>query len=486
MDRPHISHFVKELILRLNYSSFDRDGRDSKRSLMRLSGGSTNSHVMERERDKEISMLLEELAWSGNLEKLEGFFWGGRDVADDSLWKVLRDSCPKLKDVGTNVGLYLYKLQAQCELFKFNDLKGFTITTETTIARTDPILRYPDPFPSEMWDMLIKRSPRLEKLTLGGHFPMQYSCRSLDIFPVTNATWPHLRSLAIEIGGPLIDNEFTKYPYDFYSKFRIFLSQHPNITNLRTHGFPEFICPDFLDLNFVASEMPKYTPRIKTHHTLRELDLGGRPNVGVVAQEIGATLQRLPGLRKFRVWMDFSHDTAHLKVYDAIKEYRDMLMNAMELEELNVICTTKGKDSFLLDEFSQVMHPLHQLKRLELSKLHSVSDPSLVEAASQYVAENPTLEYVSITSNFREEGPHGWPLMRMYKKGTFRAVRDDEDIPKSLSVHEKSEEGFLWGSTGRTKRYERELTYDQKAVAKWMVENAAQRRPAEGTLLDVA
>jgi len=177
---------------------------------------------------------------------------------------------------------------------------------------------------------------------------MQFSFRSIDIFPIFSAIWPHLQSLSLEIGGPSIDTEFTRYPYDFYSRFRIFLSKHPNITDLRTHGFPEFICPDFLNLKFVATEMPKYTLRIKLHHTLEVLDLGGRPNAGVVAQEIGATLQCLPALRKFRVWMDFSHDTAHLKVYDAVKEYRDMLANTTGLEELSVICSTKGKVSLLL------------------------------------------------------------------------------------------------------------------------------------------
>jgi len=122
------------------------------------------------------------------------------------------------------------------------------------------------------------------------------------------------------------------------------------------------------------------------------------------------------------------------------------------------------------------MFLLHRLKRLELCKLHSPSDPTLFEAASQYIAEHPTLEFVSISSMLREEGPHGWPLMKLHKMGTFRTIRDDEGIPKGLVVHEKFEGGFLWGN-GRT-NYEKDLSSDKKAVARWMVENATQRYPA--------
>jgi hypothetical protein len=98
--------------------------------------------------------------------------------------------------------------------------------------------------------------------------------------------------------------------------------------------------------------MPKYTPRVLgrvySMTCLRELDLTARPNGGVVGQEIGETLKSLPGLRVLKVWMDFSNDGVHYKVYDAIREYRDMVMNVLGLEELGVICSTKGRELFLL------------------------------------------------------------------------------------------------------------------------------------------
>ncbi|KAF5368058.1 hypothetical protein D9758_004473 [Tetrapyrgos nigripes] len=431
MARPHISNFVKELVLRPNFDLFfGTNGSNGKKvferdrptsSITNIGGKKDLKIRLELEqKEKEIASVLEDLAWKGSLEKLEKFYWGGMEVPADSLWKVLRSRCPRLNDIGTNIGRL--PLDPRSELFKFDNLTGFSITTEMR-PTANPTDRNTPTLPTEMWDMLIKRSPRLENIKLGGHCPMQFSPCSLDISPITSGFWPHLRSVTLEIGGPYIDSAFSIQPYDFYSKFRIFLQSHPTLTSLITHGFPEFICPDFLlFLTNVSSEMPKYTPRIRVHPTLRELDLTGRPNVGVVAQEIGATLKSLPMLRVFKVWMDFSHDAAHLKVYDAIWEYREMVLNAVALEELSVVCSTKGKSSFSFgkewDEFSQVMHPLYQLKRLQLCKLYSVSDPSLVEAASQYIAENPTLEYISISSMLREEGPYGWPLMKVYKKGS--------------------------------------------------------------------
>jgi hypothetical protein len=108
MARPHISNFVKELILRpSNHDSFNLLGLNNN-----LNVNVTNNTLkkdmklrIELERkEKEIAGVLEDLAWKGSLEKLERFFWGGMEVPVDSLWKVLRSRCPRLKDVGTNIG----------------------------------------------------------------------------------------------------------------------------------------------------------------------------------------------------------------------------------------------------------------------------------------------------------------------------------------------------------------------------------------------
>ncbi|THV01027.1 hypothetical protein K435DRAFT_421428 [Dendrothele bispora CBS 962.96] len=175
--RPDLARWINTLIIRPNPGA-----------------GWSNSADKPMDERWMVS-VIEDLALGGSLTSLRTFEWYGKQTPRESLWSVLRSSCPKLRSIGLCVTISLGSdlLDPESNLFDFEDLRGFHLTTQI-LERGYTHVPKNHELPPRLWSMLLERSPNLEELTLDG------ACLSDEVWqlePVLRGRWPRLRKLAL-------------------------------------------------------------------------------------------------------------------------------------------------------------------------------------------------------------------------------------------------------------------------------------------------
>ncbi|KAJ7212820.1 hypothetical protein B0H12DRAFT_1156258 [Mycena haematopus] len=341
-ERKHLCPHIRKLAVRPNYY---------------LSWPTRNERLSE----KRVATMI--VAIVKSLTHLRAFDWDGLEMPPDGLWRTLRNSCPELKEIFSNVGIrpldpesevrssdYYHGALNSPQLFKFRDLTNFSISVRHGLGARDYFPSHED-LPTRLWDMIFNHCPNLRELTLCS-FSASY--RLFDINPVTEGYWPALSSLTLGAFG--YDNDFTITAPPAAS-FANFLAAHPTLSSIRlAWNFKQWMSPDAtIDLAFppmldkfsgIMQQLP-----IDGCSTLTSLDLMCEPLYAA----------RAPAL---------CHE----------EFFRGLWRATPRLEDLHFMCTTPfGKKP--LTELARALRLLPQLHTFALTKGHRYHDESMQRSA---------------------------------------------------------------------------------------------------------
>ncbi|KAJ7778310.1 hypothetical protein B0H16DRAFT_1301134 [Mycena metata] len=334
---------------------------------------------------------LIKLATSGRLSRLNTFFWDGSEVPqDDSLWSTLRACCPTLRSIGSNVGSK--SINADSELFRFNDLAGFSLTAKTLPDEWDTFLPPEPELPDQLWEMLIVRSPRLEQLRLD---VSQRSRRVWDTRRVVDGRWPQLRDL--ELGDCSMAGNGSSRIY-METPFMRFLNLHPALERLRLpslSSFPRAIIllpaslPNLREFSGNAAHIKGLPnlPYIKT------VSLVHQPLSAKMVSLVCGTLKQMRSLTSLSIWLHLDAQSDHYAVF------RNLFDSCRGLKHLDIACSEAPWE---MQEFSSALRGSRiELTNLTLTRVErAASEPDLRKIATQLAAKNPSLRKISLRYSF--------------------------------------------------------------------------------------
>ncbi|KAF7340585.1 F-box domain-containing protein [Mycena sanguinolenta] len=312
--------------------------------------------------DDWVAKMITALAKS--LTNLRAFDWDGLEMPPNRLWRTLRNSCPELKRIYSNVGTR--PLDPESELFKFRDLTNFSMSIIFLHMKISPM---------QLWDMILNRCPNLRELALCSFSP---SYRLFNINRVTEGRWPALSSLTVGSFG--YDNEFniTGLPAAAFAEF---LAAHPTLTFLRlAWNFKYWISPKtMVDLSFppkldsfagVVQQLPR-----GGCSTLTSLDLTCEPLYSSRAPTVCTALRALPALTKLELWVHLPKPRAGHEEF-----FHDLWSSTPGLEDLHFMCTTAfGKKP--LTELARALRLLPYLHTFALTKGYCYDDENMKSSA---------------------------------------------------------------------------------------------------------
>ncbi|KAJ7077468.1 hypothetical protein C8R43DRAFT_910536 [Mycena crocata] len=306
------------------------------------------------------------------LVRLRTFDWDGLEMPRDDLWLVLRNSCPELKELFSNVGYQL--LDPESELFKFSDLTNFSLSVRHGLGETD-IFPEHEELPAQLWDLLLTRCPTLTELTLCS---FSASHRLFALGRVAEGRWPALSSLTLGAFGYTSDFTLAAPPA---VTFDAFLAAHPDLAYLRlawnfkrwmspddAEGLPIMLPPRLDSYSGVVQQLPgarevlasspgaastspspalmpptnvlisptsTLAPSMSPLTALTSLDLMCEPLYAARAPALCAALRSLPLLTGLELWVHVPDPRAGHEAF-----FRDLWGAAPGLEDLHFMCTT--------------------------------------------------------------------------------------------------------------------------------------------------
>ncbi|KAJ7359315.1 hypothetical protein DFH08DRAFT_845746, partial [Mycena albidolilacea] len=338
-----------------------------------------------------VAQSIVKLATSGRLPRLTSFFWDGSEMPqDDTLWSTLRTCCPELRSVGSNVGPKSIKPDSQ--LFRFDDLAGFTLTAKTLPDEWDTFLPPEPELPDQLWDMLIERSKRLEQLRIN---VSQRSRRVWDTRRVVQGRWPQLRDL--ELGDcAMAGNGSSRIQME--TPFMRFLAAHPELERLRLpslSSFPRAIIlpqaslPNLREFSGNAAHIKGLPnlPRIKT------LSLTHQPLSEKMLSVVCGTLNHMRSLTSLSIWLHLDAQSDHYAVF------RNLLDSCRGLTHLDLACSEAPWEMI---EFTSALRGSRiELVTLNLTRVErSANEPDLHKVATQLATTNPSLRKVTLRYSF--------------------------------------------------------------------------------------
>ncbi|KAJ7438282.1 hypothetical protein B0H11DRAFT_1752929 [Mycena galericulata] len=337
--------------------------------------------------ETNLALTIEQLAQ--NLRNLQKFEWGGRQLPPDSLWTTLRSYCPELKKVYSTAGSRY--LDPECELFKFNNLTGFSLCVLSCEEGSNLYLAHIG-MPLQLWDMLLDRCPNLEELTLR-LFYSSHSLREMD--RLTSGVFPRLRALHLEIWFYNRDPVFSQPSVE---RLGPFLSAHPSITELSILPYTsdrEGKYPDALPLFLTRGALPWLASFVGVYQHLAELpdpawievlDLTGDPIERVSIEVVGRVLKGLVSLRSLDIRLAEAEDGLLLR----------MVISACPgLTTLRVMFPVNfGMKT--LREISLELQNLPHLRSFTLYKIHRLIDDTMLRCALAVLADNPHLREIQL------------------------------------------------------------------------------------------
>ncbi|TFK43737.1 hypothetical protein BDQ12DRAFT_731725 [Crucibulum laeve] len=425
LRRPCISRHVRKLILRPSH----------------LCVASENILHAENEIIRTVELL------APNLTCLNTFIWDGHERPDDSIWTTLRNSCTKLRYVGTGVGAR--GIETDSQLFNFSNLKGFIFHNkwrERKFLNLSEILES-EPLPSKLWDMLLNRCPDLEELSLGS-VGSSMNMKILDIRPLTQGRWPSLQKLSL--GHTLMLGEDEELTVEKNSEFSEFLCAHSTLKKLR---LPYPVHYPRLDLANSQIQLESYSGSLSSVigllpqcQNLKELVLCADEHAAWYVPYIRHILRLLPTVTTLAVWLDlsFRFDVENSVTGEQIKQesdhmviIRSILAECPQLEHFKVLCSTKRKYGFSMNELSRALvNAPRGLKTLEITKVHTaVVEENMVNVAARTFHQLPDLEKLVLRYAMKP-----WSIrkpMILRQSGTYETIlRENSGHVKLFRVDE--------------------------------------------------
>ncbi|KAJ7204105.1 hypothetical protein GGX14DRAFT_544192 [Mycena pura] len=379
LRRPDLCAHVRKLALRPNYY---------------LSWPARDTSISE----SWVASMLCSIAPS--LTNLRTFDWDGSEMAPNALWLTLRQSCPELKELYSNVGSDA--IDAESELFKFSDLALFSLSVRHGVPETSLFPARED-LPKSLWDMLLNRCPDLAELTLcsfsAGH-------RTFALDPVVAGSWPRLTTLTLGAFGYDADFALAGPPPGLPA----FLARHARVAALRlAWTFRRWMSPDDAAAFAQAALLPAAAPALAEFAGVVQqlpcaaagacagitaLDLMCEPLYPARAPALCAALGGMPALVSLDLWVHVEPDL------DAYRGFMgDLCAAAPGLEDFQFMCTTAfGKKP--LTALAYALRGLPRLKSFALTKGHRYTDESMRASARRVFraagAAAPRLALVSM------------------------------------------------------------------------------------------
>ncbi|KAJ7666174.1 hypothetical protein DFH06DRAFT_268800 [Mycena polygramma] len=367
--RPDVSRYIRHLIIRPNH--VDRRTKEPAK-------------VIDED---SVAQSIVTLATTGRLSRLTSFFWDGSEVPqDDSLWSTLRACCPKLRSVGSNVGPK--SINPNSELFRFNDLTGFTLTAKTLPDEWDTFLPPEPELPDQLWDMLINRSPHLEQLRID---VSQRSRRVWDTRRVVQGRWSQLRDLELgdcSMAGSGSSRILMETP------FMRFLAEHPKLERLRLpslSSFPRAIVlpPSSLPRLREFSGNVSHIKGLPNLPCIETLSLVHQPLSDKMVSFVCGTLKHMRSLKSLSIWLHLDAQTDHYAVF------RNLLDSCRGLTHLDLACSEAPWD--IIEFISALRGSRAELTTLCLTRVErAASEPDLHKIASRLASTNPSLRKVTL------------------------------------------------------------------------------------------
>ncbi|KAF9237570.1 hypothetical protein BU15DRAFT_88718 [Melanogaster broomeanus] len=356
----------------------------------------------------------------------------------DSMWFALRISCPQLRTIGISYGAELPK--SHSHLFEFKRLRGFSLSLKRGFYE-----QYSDfdlrelPTDSQLWDMLIRRSPDLEELQIAGasFLPVH------PVHPLCRARWPRLHTLSL--GDILLDwqpRAGVKPP------FIAFLEAHPHLRSLRTSRAA--LNPALLtslargslpELRHFGGAIEHLQGLTNIHSQLTSVALDEPLIIRDLAPLLVAgVLQGLKSLTELRVCFVFH------SAYESGSLVRSIANACPGLTTLEVICARRP--SFTVHTFAKAIRTLPRLRHLRLTLVRSQHEDSLPVCATLITRTNHRLHTFSITFipstlplplSFHAEigltkGDPGHPYIQT---GNYVVGSDEHGLPTTLTCIER-------------------------------------------------
>ncbi|KAJ7825205.1 hypothetical protein B0H14DRAFT_2821159 [Mycena olivaceomarginata] len=353
-----------------------------------------------------IAALIEKV--SAGLLNLQTFEWSGERLPPDHLFLTLRNTCPRLKN------LYLYAndiiFDPASELFKFDDLEGFTLRIEYDVKAAEPA-----PFqdiPVQLGDMLLQRCPRLDCLSI--RLRSMPNMWGQEIDRLLSGVWPKLEFFHLDI--EVMDSDpITLWPP--ISSLSTFFAAHSCLTDLGLTAYAVF------PTNVLSGELPpcfganaslkltcleglvQHAAELPSPEALAELVLG----TVVTETSLDRTLPVLRGLTALKeLVIEFSD-------IDASTAIHQIASACPSLTTLHVKFYKTAFDSKQLRDFSGQLKGLRRLQSLIFDKVYSASGVTLLKTALMLLSDNPLLADICII-NFEDK--------RWYQRGHYLMLTD--------------------------------------------------------------
>ncbi|GAV99900.1 dna polymerase gamma [Lentinula edodes] len=429
-ERPDICRYIRKLAVRPNYY---------------LAWPKANERLDE---DWVVDMLLK---IAENMALLHTFDWDGLEMPNDRLWIALRNECPLLKTVYTNIGYQ--PLNPDSDLFDFTDLTSFSLTVRHSLEETD-LFPEQELLPERLWDMLLTKCPNMQDLTLSS-FSSSTRLLNVDRLCTAEANWPKLHSLTLGSFGYNDDFELNSPSDD--AAFGAFLSKHTELKYLRlSWNFKRWMSPETIPLSLEPTALPQLSTFVGVHQQLAVLpqpalssieilDLTCEPLFAGRLDGVGgvcSTLAKLSALTSLDLWLHIPEFKDHSTFFKGLMEA------CPKLTELHFMCTTSFGVKPLLC-LAAHLPLLPHLRTFSLTKGHKyVGDDSsmlrtvlrILRASTKSksgISSNPNPELRQVNIRWaKEKCPN-----HLKQEGTYDVVRrwnaDHTSVVVAVEVYEK-------------------------------------------------
>ncbi|KAI0045961.1 hypothetical protein FA95DRAFT_1520828 [Auriscalpium vulgare] len=374
------------------------------------------------------------------LEILQRFSWEGEELPPyDDMWFALRVFCPSLKYIGACLGSMLPSPNSH--LFDFADLHGFSLCFKSGfywqyegVTRDEAVPGY-----HRLWDMLIKRCPNLQELTLDGFAPHD----PVDAHRLTRGRWPALRTLTL---GDVVVDWHTHVNASVRRPFLAFLEAHRALADLRLLGHEQSVAAPALLTDVHADALARVEHFAGALEQLAGFQHKARlrtlavPDAIVLREVTPLTVSGALGALHNLASLTIAFRVEHVSDNGGI--LRAIVAACPQLEQLDFTCACKP--SFTLDTFSKTIRGLSKLRTLALRIVKSHAEDTLPECGARLARSNPRLRMFTLEFLARSVAPptRAAPV-RVVARATFELTADHHGLPVALRVAERRRRA-LW------------------------------------------
>ncbi|KAL0958693.1 hypothetical protein HGRIS_014025 [Hohenbuehelia grisea] len=396
------------------------------------------------------------------LTGLHTFDWDGLEMPEDYLWPALRQFCPQLRTVYSNVGSK--PLDPESQLFNFTNLTSFSLIVRHGLGGSD-LFPTAEELPERLWDMLLNKCPDLEEISICS---FSSSARLFSFDQITSARWPKLHTLTLGSFGYTSDFLISQPSDDALSGF---LAAHQALKHVRlSWNFKRWISPETIPLSLPETALPELKTYIGIYQQLAQLpnpaaietlDLTCEPIYEMRVADICPVLRSLTALTSLDVWVYIPSPGN-----DYYSFFQLIIGSCPTLKELHFMCTTSFT-SKPLKQLSSLLRLLPDLKTFTLTKGHKYRDESMLQSALRIIKDNPGLTQVNIRSA-REKCPN-----HLKQEGAYEVKSNADGVPSVLVAHER---GLTVVGRSFERQYEVELNPRGKFGA--LKQQTAVQRPS--------